>query len=64
MGVYLSKCWAATGQNPIAVRWVDIRKGDVVNPDYRSRLVAKDVKTTCGLSYTQLRLQASACVCS
>ena len=45
MGVYrkvpLSKCWEVIGQDPIAVRWVDINKGDTAHPDYRSRLVAK-----------------------
>ena len=33
-----------TGKRPIGVRWVDINKGDAVNPEYRSRLVAKGIK--------------------
>ena len=37
MGVYrkvpLSKCLEVTGQDPIAVRWVDINKGDTAPPD-------------------------------
>ena len=45
MGVHrkvpLSRCWEVTGQDPIAVRWVDINKGDTAHLDYRSRLVAK-----------------------
>ena len=44
-GVYikvgLDECWAVTGKKPIAVRWIDINKGDMVSPNYRSRLVAK-----------------------
>ena len=40
-----AECRAATGKGPIAVRWIDINKGDTVNPNYRSRLVAKEYKT-------------------
>ena len=29
---------------PIKLRWIDINKGDKVNPEYRSRIVAKDFK--------------------
>ena len=42
--VPLSECLAATGKQPIGVRWVDINKGDVSNPNYRSRLVAREFK--------------------
>ena len=49
MGVYekvdVAEAWAQTGKAPIAVRWVDINKGDSQNPNYRSRLVAKEFKT-------------------
>ena len=45
MGVYdkvpLAEAWTETGRAPIATRWVDINKGDSINPKYRSRLVAK-----------------------
>ena len=37
-------CWANTGKDPIGTRWVDVKKGDDVNPEYRSRLVAKEIK--------------------
>ena len=37
-------CWAVTGKGPIGTRWIDINKGDEVNPDHRSRLVAQQVK--------------------
>ena len=37
-------CWAVTGKAPIGSRWIDINKGDDSNPDYRSRLVAQQVK--------------------
>ena len=33
-----------TGRGPISVRWVDVNKGDDVNPRYRSRLVARQLK--------------------
>ena len=34
----------ATGKPPISVRWVDVNKGDEINPNYRSRLVARQMK--------------------
>ena len=34
----------ATGKSPISVRWVDVNKGDELNPNYRSRLVARQIK--------------------
>ena len=46
-GVYvkvpISRCWQLTGKAPIKVRWIDINKGDSINPNYRSRLVAKEI---------------------
>ena len=33
-----------TGKSPISVRWVDVNKGDEVEPNYRSRLVARQIK--------------------
>ncbi len=35
-----------TGRQPITVRWVDVNKGDEQNPNYRSRLVARQLKAT------------------
>jgi hypothetical protein len=35
---------AKTGKKPLKVRWVDINKGDDVTPEYRSILVAKEIK--------------------
>ena len=35
-----------TGRSPISVRWVDVSKGDGQNPNYRSRLVARQLKAT------------------
>ena len=35
---------AKTGRSPISVRWVDVNKGDDMNPRYRSRLVARQLK--------------------
>ena len=48
-GVYVkapvSQCVHETGKPPIAVRWVDVNKGDQEHPEYRSRLVAKELRT-------------------
>ena len=33
-----------TGRPPITVRWVDVNKGDESNPNYRSRLVARQLE--------------------
>lgn len=38
------ECWGKTGKGPIGTRWVDVNKGDEVNSEYRSRLVAQEVK--------------------
>ena len=42
-----------SGKIPISVRWVDVNKGDDLNPRYRSRLVARQLKATdrSGTSY-------------
>ena len=42
-----------TGRGPISVRWVDVNKGDDLNPRYRSRLVARQMKAhdKSGISY-------------
>merc|ERR1711888_502578 len=42
--VPLDECWKTTGQPPIGTRWVDVNKGDDQNPDYRSILVAQEIK--------------------
>jgi hypothetical protein len=42
--VPLKQCMERTGKAPIKVRWVDINKGDDVNWEYRSRLVAKEIR--------------------
>jgi len=55
LGVYrkvpISKCLQQTGKKPIQVRWIDVNKGDEKNPVYRSRLVAKDFKTSINLEW-------------
>eukprot|EP00969_Alexandrium_andersonii_P351589 15435780-Alexandrium_andersonii.AAC.1 len=47
-GVYekvpIEECRRKTGKAPIQVRWIDISKGDEEHPEYRSRLVAKEIK--------------------
>ena len=47
-GVYekvpIEECWTETGKAPIGVKWVDTNKGDKERPEYRCRLVAKEIK--------------------
>ena len=43
--VPISECRRNTGKGPISVRWIDINKGDQVNPNYRSRIVAREINT-------------------
>ena len=47
-GVYvkvpIEECIRRTGKKPVGSRWVDINKGDEENPEYRSRLVANEIK--------------------
>ena len=42
--VSIDEAWSKTNKAPIGVRWIDINKGDRLNPEYRSRLVAKEIK--------------------
>ena len=49
-GVWLKvprqQAFQRTGRPPISVRWVDVNKSDEVEPNYRSRLVARQLKAT------------------
>jgi hypothetical protein len=49
-GVWLKvprqRSYDRTGKPPISVRWVDVNKGDEQEPNYRSRLVARQLKAT------------------
>ena len=42
--VLIQECINRTGKKPLKVRWVDVNKGDDVTPEYRSRLVAKEIR--------------------
>ena len=42
--VPVDEATSKTDNAPIGVRWIDINKGDKTNPEYRSRLVAKEIK--------------------
>lgn len=42
--VPVSECLEKTGKAPIKVRWIAINKGDERAPNYRSRLVGKEIK--------------------
>ena len=41
----MSECLKKTARQPIGVRWIDINKGDNDQPNYRSRLVAREINT-------------------
>ena len=43
--VPIEECYANIGRAPITVRWIDINKGDQTTPNYRSRLVAREINT-------------------
>ena len=40
----IQECWEYTGRKPVGVRWVDVNKGTPEMPNYRSRVVAKEIK--------------------
>ena len=42
--VPLQRCIDETGKQPIGIKWIDTNKGDETCPDYRSRLVAQEIK--------------------
>ena len=42
--VPIAECVATTGKQPIGSKWIDINKGDEKEPNYRSRLVAKEIR--------------------
>lgn len=46
-GVYTKvPAWESVGHPLISTRWIDINKGDVRNPFYRSRLVCREFKSS------------------
>ena len=40
----IGECRQVTGKPPVTVRWVDVSKGDDVNPNARLRLVARRIR--------------------
>ena len=38
------EAYQKTGRPPITVKWIDVNKGDDEHPNYRSRLVAPDIR--------------------
>ena len=42
--VPIRECVEKTGKQPIGSKWIDINKGDEAEPNYRSRLVAKEIR--------------------
>ena len=43
--VPIQQWYERTGKAPISTRWIDISKGDADCPNYKSKLVAKDINT-------------------
>ena len=41
--VPISQCYEVTKRAPISIRWIDINKGDSERPNYRSRVVAREI---------------------
>ena len=39
-----AEAYQKMGKPPISVKWVDVNKGDTENPNYRSRLVAREIR--------------------
>ena len=46
--VSTEQCWRATGRAPITARWIDTNKGSEAELKYRSRLVAREIKSLYG----------------
>ena len=46
--VDLEECWRLTGRAPITAKWIDTNKGSETNPKYRSRFVAREIKSLHG----------------
>ena len=44
--VPVKEAYEHNGKAPISVRWIDINKGDSECPNYRSRLVAREISTS------------------
>ena len=40
---FINECLVNTGKQPFSTRWIDISKGDAKCPNYRSRLVAREI---------------------
>ena len=44
--VPIAECWSRTGKASIRTRFVDVNKGDNNEPNYRSRLVATEIRAS------------------
>ena len=38
------ECWNEAGAKPVPLKWVDTNKGDDEEPNYRSTIVAREIK--------------------
>ena len=44
VSVPLEECYQVTGKKPITLKWLDRNKGDQQRPNFRSRLVVREIK--------------------
>lgn len=58
--VPLSEC-EKEGKTPITMKWIDRNKGDLQRPNYRSRLVCREVKRAKGAEYFLNMLHFQQC---
>ena len=50
-----NEAYGVTCKRPISVKWVDVNKGDGINPNCRSRLVARDIRLPGKMQYLHQR---------
>lgn len=43
--VLVGQCYTTIGNAPVSIRWIDINTGDQENPNYKSRIVAREINT-------------------
>ena len=42
--VHIEEAWAVTGKALIGTKWIDINRSDDIDPEYRSRSIAQEIK--------------------
>ena len=49
----VSECWKPTRTAPISAGWIDINKGDLTVPVYRSRFTSREIKSKYGRGHRE-----------